>query len=78
MTHVVLYGKPECCLCDDMKAVVDEVRREIPFALEVIDISGDRALEAAYGTEIPVLMIDGRKAFKYRVDATALRRRLAR
>ncbi len=67
MTHVVLYGKPECCLCDDMKAVVDEVRREIPFALE-----------AAYGTEIPVLMIDGRKAFKYRVDATALRRRLAR
>ncbi len=78
MTHVVLYGKPECCLCDDMKAVVDEVRREIPFALEVIDISGDAVLEAAYGTEIPVLMIDGRKAFKYRVDATALRRRLAR
>ncbi len=78
MTHVVLYGKPECCLCDDMKAVVDEVRREIPFALEVIDISGDAVLEVAYGTEIPVLMIDGRKAFKYRVDATALRRRLAR
>jgi len=78
VTHVVLYGKPECCLCDDMKAVVDEVRREIPFALEVIDISGDAVLEVAYGTEIPVLMIDGRKAFKYRVDATALRRRLAR
>ena len=78
MTRVVLYGKPECCLCDEMKAVVEEVRREIPFALEVVDISGDPDLEAAYGSEIPVLVIDGRKAFKYRVDAPALRRRLAR
>jgi glutaredoxin len=76
--HVVLYGKPECCLCDDMKAVVDAVRCEIPFTLEVVDISGDPTLEAAYGAEIPVLVIDGRKAFKYRVDATALRRRLVR
>ena len=78
MTRVVLYGKPERCLCDDMKAIVDEVRQEMPFDLEVIDISGDPVLEAAYGTEIPVLVIDARKAFKYRVDATALRRRLAR
>jgi len=78
VTHVVLYGKPECCLCDEMKIVVDEVRREVPFTLDIVDISGDAALEAAYGTEVPVLVIDGRKAFKYRVDATALRRRLAR
>ena len=78
MTHVVLYGKSDCCLCDDMKAVVDEVRCDVPFTLDVVDISGDAALEAAYGAEVPVLVIDGRKAFKYRVDATALRRRLAR
>lgn len=76
MTRVVLYGKADCHLCDEMKAVAEEVRREIPFALAIVDITHDPALAAAYGTEIPVLVIDGRKAFKYRVDADALRRRL--
>jgi hypothetical protein len=74
--RVVLYGKADCHLCDEMKAVVDEVRREMPFVLEVVDIASDRALAAAHGLEIPVLVIDGCKAFKYRVDAAALRRRL--
>lgn len=76
MNRVVLYGKADCHLCDEMKAVVEEVRREIPFALEIIDITSDPALTATYGLEIPVLVIDGRKAFKYRVEAGTLRRRL--
>ena len=78
MTHIVLYGKADCELCDEMKAVVDEVRRDTPFTLETVDITHDPALLAAYGNDIPVLIVDGRKAFKHRVDAAALRRRLAR
>jgi hypothetical protein len=74
--RLVLYGKPECHLCDEMKAVVDEVGREIAFTLEVVDVNGDPALLGRYGHEVPVLTIDGRKAFKFRVDAQALRRRL--
>jgi hypothetical protein len=74
--RVVLYGKPDCHLCDEMKAVVDEVGREVAFALEVVDVNGDPALLERYGHEVPVLTIDGRKAFKVRVDAHALRRRL--
>ena len=76
MRAVVLYGKSECHLCDEMKAIVSEVRRDIPFSLEVVDITADPVLEATYKTEIPVLCIDGRKAFKYHVDAASLRRRL--
>jgi hypothetical protein len=78
VTHVVLYGKPDCGLCDEMKAVVDEVRRDVPFTLEIVDITRDPALVRAYGVDIPVLLVDGRKAFKHRVDARALRRRLTR
>ena len=78
MTHVVLYGKADCELCDEMKAVVDEVARDVPFTLETVDITGDPDLLAAYGNDIPVLVVDGRRAFKYRVHAAALRRRLAR
>jgi hypothetical protein len=74
--HLELYGRPECHLCDEMKAIVDEVRRDVPCTLAIIDITTDPVLEARYGDEVPVLLVDGRKAFKYRVDARALRRRL--
>lgn len=77
MTRVVLYGKPDCELCDEMKAVAEEVRRTMPFTLEIVDITDDASLTAAYGHDIPVLTVDGRKAFKHRLDAAALRRRLA-
>jgi hypothetical protein len=46
--------------------------------IEEVDISTDPALEARYGLEIPVLMVDGRKAAKYRVTEAELTRLLAR
>jgi len=74
--HLILYSKPDCSLCDEMKVVIEEVRGDRACTLEVVDIETDPALMARYGHEIPVLLIDGRKAFKYRTDARALRRRL--
>jgi hypothetical protein len=61
-----------------MKEIVAPVVRELGCTLEQIDISGTPDLEARYGTEIPVLLVNGRKAFKYRVTESTLRRRLAR
>jgi len=45
---------------------------------ERVDIGGDPALEAAYRESIPVVEIDGERAFVYHVDEGGLRRRLAR
>jgi len=78
MRRVVLYGTADCSLCDAMHAVVERVRRDQPFALVVVDVADDPELQRRHGAELPVLEIDGRKAFKYRVDERALRRRLAR
>ncbi len=47
-----------------------------PF--EEVDISGDPGLEAAYREWLPVVEIDGERAFVYFVDPEALRRRLKR
>ena len=77
MIAVTIYSRPGCHLCDDMKAVVKNVARTIPLTLEEIDISTDAALEAQYGLEIPVLMIGGKKAAKYRIAEEELRRVLA-
>jgi hypothetical protein len=73
---VTIYSRPGCHLCDDMKAAVARVARWLPLRLEEIDISTDPALEASYGSDIPVLMIGGRKAAKYRVTDDQLRRLL--
>jgi len=61
-----------------MRTVVDAVARDIPMMVEEVDVDTDPALMRAYGDEVPVLCVNGRKAFKYRVDASALRARLAR
>jgi glutaredoxin len=76
--RLTLYGRADCHLCDEMRAVVDAVSREMRFELEEVDVDGDPALAAVYGEEVPVLLVNGRKAFKYRVTPRELRRRLAR
>jgi thiol-disulfide isomerase/thioredoxin len=75
---VTLYSRPGCHLCDEMKAVVHRVAHAmaVPVGIEEIDISTDPALEARYGLEIPVLLIDGKKAAKYRVTEVELTRLL--
>jgi hypothetical protein len=74
VTAVTIYSRPGCHLCDEMKAVVRRVAATTPLILEEVDITGDPMLEARYGLEIPVLVVDGRKAAKYRVGEEELRR----
>jgi thiol-disulfide isomerase/thioredoxin len=75
---LTLYSRPGCHLCDEMKAVVQRVvgAAGVPATVEEIDISTDSDLDERYGLEIPVLLIDGRKAAKYRVTEEALTRLL--
>ncbi len=49
----------------------------MPFALEEIDIDGDPVLEAKYREWLPVVEIDGERAFVYYVDPDAFRRKVA-
>jgi glutaredoxin len=74
---VTLYGAPGCHLCDEAKRLLDEQAARLGFAVEVVDISGDPALEARYREQIPVVYVAGRKAFKYRVDRDELARRVS-
>lgn len=76
--RVALYGKRDCPLCDELKATLLRVRRDVPFELDEVDIEASPGLLAAYGERIPLLFVNGRLAFKIRADEAALRRRLAR
>jgi glutaredoxin len=74
MRRLTLYSKPGCHLCDEMKHVIETVAARVPLTLEIVDITTDPELMDRYGLEIPVLMIDGRKAAKYRVMPEELER----
>ena len=74
MITLTLYSRPGCHLCDDMKAVVQRVGQLMPITIEIVDISTDPELDARYGLEIPVLLVDGKKAAKYRVSEEELMR----
>ena len=74
--RLTLYSRPGCHLCDDMKAVVDRVAARVPLSLEVVNIDDDAALTARYGLEIPVLLVEGRKMAKYRIEEAVLERTL--
>jgi hypothetical protein len=75
---LTLYSRPGCHLCEVMKAVVERVLPVVGTAVTVeeIDISTDPELEARYGLEIPVMLLDGRKVAKYRVSDDELTRML--
>ena len=76
--RLTLYSRQDCCLCDEMKAVIRSVSEQIPIELREIDIDADAGLRAQYDDEVPVLFIDGRKAFKYRATVVKLIRKLKR
>jgi len=75
---LTIYSRPGCHLCDEMKAVIQRVAARVPIELETVDVSTNADLDARYGQEIPVLLIDGRKAAKYRLTERELEERLAR
>ena len=52
------------------------MRAERDFDLRVVDIEGDPELETRYREWLPVVEIDGQRAFVYHLQAADLRRRL--
>ena len=74
MRHkVLLYGKKECCLCDEAMDLLTRVSISLPFDLEKRDISGNPELLEKFGLKIPVIFVDGVEVFKYRVNEARLR-----
>jgi glutaredoxin len=70
--NIVLYHAEGCRLCERAREVLLASGEEF----DEVDIAGDPRLEAEYREWLPVVEIDGERAFVYFVDADALRRRI--
>ena len=72
MGRVLFFTAAGCHLCEQARAILDA--EGVDYS--EVDITGDPGLEAAYREWLPVVEIDGERAFVYRIPVAALRRKL--
>jgi hypothetical protein len=75
---VVLYTRAGCHLCEVMKAELRRARSAVPYELREVDVDTDPELARLHGQSVPVLLIDGRPAFKVKLTAAEFARKLER
>lgn len=75
---IEIYSRPGCHLCDDAKSVIDRIgaRMRIAVNVAVTNVDDNPEHRAAYGTDIPVVFIEGEEAFRHRVAESELERKL--
>ena len=66
--EVVVYSRKGCHLCEIVKESLVKLHKRGGFTWREIDVDSDAEIRRQYNDEVPVVFINGRKAFKYRMD----------
>ena len=74
---VTLYTRAGCHLCDEVKATLARLEPRGGFTWREVDVDSDPDLQQQFTDQVPVVFIDGKKAFKYRMDERDFLRTLA-
>ncbi|MFZ3264856.1 MAG: glutaredoxin family protein [Terriglobales bacterium] len=75
--EVILYSRKGCHLCEVVKESLVKLQKRGGFTWREIDVDSDSEIRRLYNDEVPVVHINGRKAFKYRMDEQDFLRKLA-
>ena len=75
--QVVVYSRKGCHLCEIVKESLVKLQRRGGFLWREVDVDSDEQLRREYNDQVPVVFIDGRKAFKYHMDEREFLRKLA-
>jgi glutaredoxin len=75
--EVVVYSRKGCHLCEIVKESLVKLHKRGGFTLREIDVDSDAEVRRLYNDEVPVVFINGRKAFKYRMDEQEFLRKLS-
>ena len=78
MHEVVVYSRDGCHLCDVVKETLTQLESKADFKWREVNIDCDPELRQKYNDEVPVVFIDGRKTFKFRMDGRQFLRAIAR
>jgi hypothetical protein len=69
---MVLYSRPDCHLCEEMRTALQPLIAG-QADLEVVDIDQDATLRKRYGLRIPVLLGDAHEVSGYPLDVARVR-----
>jgi glutaredoxin len=73
MVKLTLYSKKDCRLCDIAKEKLQFLQNELSFTFEEFDIEKDSAVFEKYKYLIPVVEMEGRVIFTYRINENELK-----
>jgi len=76
LRNVVVYSRKGCHLCEVVKESLSKLSRRGGFIWREVDVDTDAELRREFNDQVPVVFIDGHKAFKYRMDEQEFLRRL--
>ena len=74
--QVIVYSRKGCHLCEIVKETLAKLERRGSFTWREVDVDSDEHLRRQFTDEVPVVFIDGKKAFKYRMPESDFLRRL--
>jgi glutaredoxin len=75
--EVILYTRDGCHLCEVVKESLERLVHRAAFTWREVDIDTDEQLRRKFNDEVPVVFINGRKAFKYEMDEEEFLKKLA-
>lgn len=75
--EVIVYSRKGCHLCEIVKESIVKLHKRGGFNWREIDVDSDPEIRRLYTDEVPVVFINGRKAFKYHMDEQEFLRKLA-
>ena len=76
-SRVIVYSRKGCHLCEVVKESLVKLSRRGGFTWREVDVDTDAQLRREYNDEVPVVFIDGHKAFKYHMNEQEFLRKLA-
>ena len=74
---MIVYSRKGCHLCEIVKESLGKLQKRGGFTWREIDVDSDAETRRRFTDEVPVVFIDGRKAFKYHMDEQEFLRKLA-
>jgi hypothetical protein len=73
----VLYSRPGCGLCEELRAELERLPAAQGYPLDVLDVDLDPDARARYGHKIPVLLFAGELVCHGRLDREEVLKALA-
>lgn len=68
LPEIIVYTKPDCCLCDKVKGQLQKLQTSHQFEWREVNILDDPSAFERFQHKIPVVFVAGKMAFQFELD----------